>query len=127
MVKQLVFVASLLAGMAAAGLAVYIEMDSTFLTTPTRAGAFRAVDTPAVPAARAVQIGPSGETIFAPALITVDPVDIVVPVPGIKKPPAPKPAPQLATEPCSDWRDLGPKSSDTAKGEMHKVRLLCVS
>lgn len=31
----------------------------------------------------------------------------------------------IATEPCSDWRDLGPKASDAMSGQ-HRVRLLCI-
>ena len=77
---------------------------------------------------RAVDVGPSGETVFHPEVITVDPVYIEVQIPTPKKPILKtKPAPKPASEPCSDWRQLGPKSSDKAKGEAHSVRLLCVS
>ena len=127
MVKPVIALVSLLGGALAAGLAVYIQVDPSVLTTATEPSATQNSQAP-------TQAAPekTSNVVSAPAVehgvITLEPVEIRA-VPSRIRTPAPaiKPAPAPATEPCSNWRELGPKSSDSAASGTHRVRQLCTS
>lgn len=133
MVKPYIAVASLVGGILSAGLAIWIAVEPSALTSPEAIQA-TVPDVPVIPAAAAQNTEADLSLPMDGNVITVDPMLIVGPQKAFPKPvpepalaPEPTPAPQLATEPCSDWRELGPKSVETVPGAMHKVRQLCVS
>ncbi len=126
MVKPLVAMISLLGGVVAVGLALYIQVEPTALTTPGQQTAAGVRAERVVPPAPVHTVNAARPTEHG--VISIDPIEIRVPVPRVQKPvPAAEPAPPLATEPCSDWRDLGPKATESAPSTTHRVRQLCVS
>lgn len=133
MVKPYIAMASLVGGILSAGLAIWIQAEPSALTSPEPVQA-TAPEIEVVPALAAQNVEESTAAPAEAGVIMIDPVLITGPRKAAPKPasapavvPEPSPAPQMATEPCSDWRELGPKSVDTVPGAMHKVRQLCVS
>lgn len=110
MAKGLMAVTALAAGTAAAGVMVYLQVTPQAFTSP---------EPPPLP--RVTYTAP------APVVLETAP-EVVEMAPTVITAPAPKPATgdtPLATNPCSGWRDLGPKASGTLEGD-HRVRLLCM-
>ena len=133
MVKPYIAMASLVGGILSAGLAIWIQAQPSALTSPEPVQV-TAPEVEVVPALTAQNVEESAAAPAEAGVIMIDPVLITAPRKAAPKPalapaaaPEQTPEPQMATEPCSDWRELGPKSVDTAPGAMHKVRQLCVS
>ena len=133
MVKPYVAMASLVGGISFAGLAVWIETEPGALTSPEPIE-MAAPEVKVIGAAAALNVEQNLSLPEEKGVITLEPVLITAPrkvaplgAPTLQVTPEPAPVPQMATEPCSDWRELGPKATETTPGATHKVRQLCVS
>lgn len=114
MIKPWIATLSLLAGAATVGVALYVQVNPRAFTTATEP----AEDTARVTTLDEVQV--LGE--LPVASIEIEPVHIQAMPPSVATEPV---GPPLATRPCSDWWELGPKATSAGQGARH-VRRLCM-